>query len=84
VSRVEESRVEEGRVEASRRRVQRRLADVGRAAGREKERALAIKDAALAVLGAVGLLLATRRVAKGLGSKKRRKKSAADRKGGGG
>lgn len=65
------------RVEESRRRVQGRLAEIGRAADREVERALAIKDAAIALLGALGLLVAARRVGKAIGGKKKKKKQGA-------
>lgn len=62
------------RVEESRRRVRERLAEIGRAADREVERALAVKDAAIALLGALGLLVAARRVGKKLGNKKKKTK----------
>lgn len=68
-------------VEAKRRQVQQRLADIGRAADREMEKAERVKDAALAVFGIIGGLLAARRVVKKFGeaaekSKKRKRRKA--------
>lgn len=74
------SREEESRVEESRRRVQQRLAQVGDAAEREKRRALVIKDAAIALLGTVGALLALRRVGKSVrGGKKKKQQRGGPR-----
>ena len=54
------------RLEESRRRVQERLREIGDEAERKTQRALAIKDAALGVLGVVGALLAARQLSKAL------------------
>lgn len=65
------------RVEESRRRLRRRLEEIGRAADRDVERALAVKDAALAILGAVGMLVAARRVGKAVRRKRRKARGEA-------
>ena len=65
------------RLEESRRRVQERLQELGDEAERKTRKALAIKDAALGILGVVGALLAARQVSNALG--KRRRADAAAR-----
>lgn len=66
------------RIEESRRRVQERLHEIGEAAEREVARAHRLRDAAIAVLGVLGLMLATKRVAKAIAAKASTKKKRRD------
>lgn len=54
------------KLEETRKRVQNRLAEIGEAADQEVKRSLRVRDAAIAVLGVIGLLFAARRVAKAI------------------
>ncbi len=71
------------RVEESRRKVQQRLTEIGEQAEREKARVQRVKDAAVAVVAAVGVLLAARRLLRGLGpgAGKGKAKRGAERQG---
>jgi hypothetical protein len=60
------------RVEESRRRLAERVTALSEETQRQATRALAVKDAAIAVLGAVGAFLAIRQLAKALSAGKRR------------
>lgn len=68
-------------VEEKRRQVQQRLLDIGRAADREMEKAERVKDAAMAVFGIIGGLLAARRVARMFGEAAKSSKKLKRRKG---
>ncbi|HRC87060.1 MAG TPA: hypothetical protein PK413_15745 [Thermoanaerobaculia bacterium] len=59
------------RLEESRRRVAERISALGEETDRQTARALAVKDAAIAVLGAVGAFLAIRGLARSLGKKRK-------------
>lgn len=72
MSRSREIEAAEDRVAESRRRVQARLAEIATAADREVQRARAVKDAGLALLGVVGVLVGARRVARAIGRKRKR------------
>ncbi len=63
------------RLEETRKRVQARLTEIGEAADQEVKRTIRIRDAAFAVLGLVGVLFATRRVAKAFAQQSAKKKS---------
>ncbi|HEX4955487.1 MAG TPA: hypothetical protein VF017_19010 [Thermoanaerobaculia bacterium] len=64
------------RLEESREKVRTRLREIGDEADRQTARALAVKDAALAILGTVGALIALRGLAKAVSG---RKKDRGDR-----
>jgi hypothetical protein len=55
------------RVEESRARLRARVVEIEREVEQQKERALAWKDAAVAIVGAVGAFLAVRQLTKALG-----------------
>lgn len=61
------------RLEESRRRVQARLVAIGDAADKEVRKAQRVRDAALAVVGVLGVLFTTRKVAKAITGRKRKK-----------
>lgn len=61
------------RLEESRRRVQTRLTAIGDAADKEIRKAQRVRDAALAVVGVLGVLFTTRRVVKAIAGKKKKK-----------
>lgn len=61
------------RLEESRRRVQARLEEIGDAADKEVRKAQRVRDAALAVVGVLGVLFTTRKVVKAIAGKKRKK-----------
>lgn len=68
------------RLEETRKRVQSRLAEIGEAADQEVKRTLRIRDAAIALLGVVGLLFATRRVVKAIASQVEKKNGPKKRR----
>lgn len=61
------------RLEETRRRVQARLVEIGDAAEHEVKKAQRVRDAALAVVGVLGVLFTTRKVAKAISGRKRKK-----------
>jgi len=73
MSRARDLERAEDRLAESRRRVQGRLEEITTAAEREVQRGRAIKDAAIAVLGVVGVLAGARRVGRSIA--RRRKKA---------
>ncbi len=58
------------RLEESREKVRTRLREIGDEADRQTARALAVKDAALAILGTLGALIALRGLSRALSRRK--------------